>query len=132
MMVSWKGLLVSLLILAAGICLSAQEPADLVGTWSGTATLDGQAEPNELTLVLELAEGELTGHITGEYGTLSQSEIREVSLDNDLLVFTVDAESGGGPIAIVFNMKISGEEMKGEMEVPDMGLGGTWEAVRRK
>ena len=35
-----------------GICLFAQKPADLVGTWVGEANLEGM-DPNELTLVLD-------------------------------------------------------------------------------
>jgi hypothetical protein len=44
------------LTLAIGVSfnLMAQNPADLVGTWVGLATLEGFDNPNEITLVLEM------------------------------------------------------------------------------
>ncbi|MDH5384295.1 MAG: hypothetical protein OEY18_06260, partial [Candidatus Aminicenantes bacterium] len=52
------------MVMFSTISLSAQKPEDLVGTWVGTATLEGEPEPNELTLVLELQEGELAGKMS--------------------------------------------------------------------
>ena len=43
------------------LVLAARQPADLVGTWLGEATLEGMEEPNTLTLVLELKKGKLAG-----------------------------------------------------------------------
>lgn len=129
---SLRVILMTAVFLAAAVYPAAQKPADLAGTWVGSATIDGQSEPNELTLVLEESEGALTGHITGQYGTLNQAVIREVSVEPGMLKFTADAETGGGGIAILFTMKVSGDSMEGELDVPDMGVGGTWEATRQK
>jgi len=83
------------LIFALGLCVSAnllaQKPSDMVGTWVGDATLEGMSEPNEFTLVLELKEGELSGHLTDQYGSMSEAPISEVKLEDGVFSFSVVA-----------------------------------------
>lgn len=126
------------LILVLGLCvcghLAAQKPADLVGTWVGEATLDGEMEPNELTLLMELAEGKLKGHITGQYGTLTESPLTDIKLEGNVFGFQVMAAGpGGGELAITFKMEVDTKtgSMKGTLEIPDMGMSGTWEASKQ-
>lgn len=128
----------SVLILVLGLCvcghLAAQKPADMVGSWVGEATLDGEVEPNELTLVMELAEGKLKGHITGQYGTLTESPLTEIALEGAVFSFQVMAAGpGGGELAIAFKMEVDVKNgsMKGTLEIPDMGMTGTWEASKQ-
>ena len=68
-----------ILVLAVGLFaalnLTAQKPADLQGTWFGPATLEGMSEPNDFTLVLEMKEGKLTGHMTDQYSTMNENLI---------------------------------------------------------
>lgn len=123
------------LILFLGLCVSmflmAQKPADLEGTWVGLGNIEGM-DSNELTLVLTLEEGELTGHLTGQYGTLNESPISEVSLEEGVFKFSAFAMGPGGQeMAVTFAMKIDGDSMSGELEIPDMGLVGTWEAKKQ-
>jgi hypothetical protein len=121
------------LMLLVSMSLSAQKPADMVGTWSGLATLEGTGGPNELALVLELKEGKLAGHMTDQYGTMNQAPISEITLDQGTLTFTVSvAGPGGAQFTLKFKMKVSGDAMKGELEVPKMGAKGTWEAAKKK
>jgi len=121
------------LMLLTSLSLSAQKPADMVGTWSGLATLDVTSEPNELTLVLELKEGKLAGQITDQYGTMNQAPIKEITLDKGTLSFSASvAGPGGEQVTLKFKMKVSGEAMKGVLEVPEMGAKGTWEAAKKK
>jgi hypothetical protein len=126
------------LILVLGLCvcghLAAQKPADMAGTWSGMATLDGEAEPNELTLVLELAEGKLKGHMTDQYETLTESPLTEIKLEGAVFSFSVKAMGPGGEeLPITFKMDVDVKEgaMKGILEIPDMGMSGTWEASKK-
>jgi hypothetical protein len=123
--------LIFFLMLGVGAGLSAQKPADLVGTWIGPATLEGQSEANELTLVLELKEGKLTGHMTGEYGTLNEAGLTEISLAEGVFSFAVMAESPEGEAKVVFKMKVKGDSMTGDLEIPDFGMYGTWEATKQ-
>ncbi len=120
-------------VLFAGMSLMAQKPADLVGTWGGEASLDGESEPNFLTLVLEVKDGKLAGHMTGEFGTLNESALIEVTLENGVFGFTAMAIGpSGGEIAVKFKINVSGDSMEGGLEIPEMGLAGKWEATRQK
>jgi len=77
------------LLLFACFSLAAQKPADMVGTWEGEATLEGEAEPNWLTLVLELKEGKLIGHMTDEFETMFEAPISEINLEDGTLDFSI-------------------------------------------
>jgi len=124
--------------LAAVVCLigsflQAQKPADLVGTWSGMATLKGLEAPNELTLVLEMKDGKLVGTMSDQYETINEFPIGDVTLEKGVLSFTTPVIGPGGQqTTMKYKMTISGETMKGEIEIPEMGMTGAWEAARRK
>jgi hypothetical protein len=125
------------LILALGLFMSlnvmAQKPADLVGTWVGSATLEGMGDPNELTLVLELKEGNLTGHMSDQFETMLESPISEVELGEGVFKFSTYAMGPGGQnMTLIFKMKIDGDSMTGDLEIPDMGMKGAWEATKQK
>ena len=124
--------LVLTLMLGVSAILSAQKPADLVGTWVGPGTLEGQTEANELTLVIELKEGKLTGHMSDEMGYLNEAEVTESSLADGVFSFAITAESPEGSMKISFKMKVEGDSMSGEMDMADMGMAGTWEATKQK
>jgi hypothetical protein len=116
-----------------GSSLQAQKPADLAGAWSGQATLEGLDAPNELTLVLELKEGKLAGTLTDQYGTINQFPISDIVLDKGTLSFSSPVVGRGGEqMSIKFKMTLSGGAMKGEIEVPEMGMKGAWEAAKIK
>jgi len=120
------------LLLLAGLLLAAQQPSDLAGTWSGDATLEGMDEPNTLTLFLEMKEGKLAGHMTDQYGTID-GDIKDVVVEKNAFNFTVPVYlPDGGQGVINFKMKVAGDAMKGEIEVPEMSAKGTWEAAKRK
>ena len=123
------------LILVLGLCLCfslwAQKPADMVGTWTGTATLEGEAEPNDLTLVLELKEGVLTGHMSDQFDTMIETPIADAKLEKDVFTFSIDIDAGGMTMTVTFEMKVEENTMKGTLEVPDMGASGTWEATKQ-
>jgi hypothetical protein len=125
------------LILALGICvvanMMAQKSADMAGTWVGLATLEGMDEPNEFTLVLELKEGKLAGHMTDQYGSMTQASIDEIKLEEGVFSFSVVATGPGGEgLTLVLKMNVEGDSMKGTLEIPDMGMNGTWEATKQK
>jgi len=125
------------LILALGLCASvnllAQKPSDMVGTWVGNAMLEGMAEPNEFTLVLELKEGEISGHMTDQYGSMSEAPINDIKLGDGKFSFSVLAIGPGGEeLKLVLEMNVDGDSMEGTLEIPDMGMTGTWEATKQK
>ncbi len=124
------------LILALGLYVSvnlmAQKPSDLVGTWVGMATVEG-VEPNELTLVLEMKEGKLTGHMTGQYGAMSEAPISEIKLEEGVFSFHVAwVDPSGQGVTFIFKMKVDSDSMKGDLEIPDLDMKGAWEAIKQK
>jgi hypothetical protein len=115
-----------------GSSLQAQKPAELVGIWSGQATLEGLETANELNLVLELKEGKLAGTMTDQFGTINQFPISDVVLDKGILSFSVPVvDRGGETMSLKFKMTLSKDAMKGEIEVPEMGMKGAWEATKK-
>jgi hypothetical protein len=123
-------------ILAVGFFLSlglfAQKPEDMAGTWVGLATLEGM-DSNELTLVLELKDGELTGHMSDQFDTMVESPISEVELAEGVFNFSSYAMGPGGQnLTLIFKMKVEGDSMTGLLEVPDMDISGEWEATKQK
>jgi hypothetical protein len=114
------------------ISLTAQKSEDLVGTWIGTATLQTEAEPNDLTLVLEMNDGILAGKMTDQYGTMNDTPIEEVSLEEGVFNFSIPLEVPNGTLKLAFKMKVTGDSMKGELDVPNLGVSGTWEAEKQK
>lgn len=113
--------------------LAAQQPADLVGTWSGEAMLkDVDEPPNTLTLALDIKEGKLSGHMTDEYESVD-SDISNIVLEQGALYFSVPVLLGQGDQGtILFKMKVSGNAMQGEIEIPEMNVKGTWQATKQK
>lgn len=125
------------LILSLGLCLTinltAQKLTDMAGAWVGLATLEGMAEANELVLVLELKEGNLVGHMTDQYGTMSESPIDEIKLEDGVFSFSaVGMGPGGQELTLIFKMNVDGDSMDGTLEIADMGMNGTWEATKQK
>lgn len=128
---------VTAMALSLGLFLAAQQPADMVGTWSGEATLEGMNEPNVLTLVLELKDGKLAGRMTDQYQAIDDA-IKDIVLEKDSFNFATSArfassDSGEGHQGTVFfRMNVDGDSMKGEIEIPEMNAKGTWQATRQK
>ena len=125
------------LILTVGLFVSlslfGQKPAAITGTWVGSATLEGMGDPNELTLVLELKDGKLTGHMSDQFDTMTESPISDVELGEGTFKFSTYAIGpGGGNLTLIFKMKVDGDSMSGILEVPDMGVNGEWEATKQK
>jgi len=128
-----KFALILTLCICAAVNLMAQKPADMAGTWAGPATLEGMAESNEFILVLELKEGNLTGHLTDQYGTVSETPIDKIVLENGVFSFSVVGSGPGGEeITLLLKMNVEGESMQGTLEIADMGMNGAWEATKQK
>ncbi len=127
-----KWMLVLALMVLTAFSLSAQKPADLVGTWEGEGTLEGEVEPNVLTLVLKLEEGKLSGHMSDQFETMIETPIEDVNLEEGTFSFSVYADMDGNQMLIKFIMKVDGDSMEGKIEIPDIGANGTWEATKQK
>ena len=85
-----------------------------------------------LTLVLELKEGKLAGTMSDEYGTIDQFAIGDISFESGVLSFTTPVLGpGGAEVTMKLKMTVTGDEMKGPIEIPDMGMSGVWAAQRK-
>jgi hypothetical protein len=127
-----KAITIAAAMLWMSVILAAQQPADLVGTWSGEATLAGEDEPNTLTLVLEMKDGKLAGHMTDQFGVVDAAA-KDIVLEQGAFNFTVPVVfPQGGQGNIVFKMKVEGDLMKGVLEIPEMNAKGTWQATKQK
>ena len=127
-----NGTMFAALAILASLFLAAQQPADLVGTWSGDATLEGMDEPNTLTLVLEMKEGKLAGHMSDQFGAID-ADIKNVVFEKDAFHFTVPVVLPQGAEGVItFKMKLLENLMKGEIEIPEMSAKGAWQATKEK
>ncbi len=125
-------ILVLALMVLTSFTLSAQKPSDLVGTWEGEGTLEGEPEPNVLTLVLKLEEGELSGHMSDQFETLFETPLEDVQLEEGAFSFSISAYLGGSQTLVKFIMKVDEDSMEGKIEIPEIGVNGTWEATKQK
>ncbi len=127
-----KWTLVLALMVLTSFSLSAQKPADLVGTWEGEGTLEGMDDPNVLTLVLKLEDGKLSGHMTDQYESMTEAPIEDVNLEEGTFSVSVYVDMGGEQFLMTLTMKVDGDSMEGKLEIPDMGMVGAWEATKQK
>jgi hypothetical protein len=82
--------------------------ADVTGKW--TASIDGPEGKMEIVFNFQMAEGKLTGTVTGPIGDMP---ITEGKVDGDSIVFTVT----GGDFKAIHKGTISGSEMKLKAEM---------------
>jgi hypothetical protein len=105
----------------------------MVGTWVGPATLEGMGGTNEFVLVMEMKGENLSGHLTDQYGTVSETPIDKIKLENGVFSFSVVGTGpDGSEITLLLKMNVEGESMEGTLEIEEMGMNGTWEATKQK
>ena len=88
----------------------------------------------DMWCAVEQAEGKLKGHMTGQYGTLNESPLSDINLEGSVFSFSVNAMGPSGEeLAITFKMEVDIKKgsMKGTLEIPALGLTGTWEASKQ-
>ena len=103
-------------LLAAGLLAAAARAADPSGTWKWTVTT-----PNgdlETTLKLTLKDGALTGTYSNSFG---DAAISNASVKDDAIAFDVVREFDGNKFTLKYHGTISGDTIKGTIEVPGMG-----------
>jgi Zn/Cd-binding protein ZinT len=109
----------------------AKAGAEPTGTWKWSYT--GQdGETRESTLKLKLADGKLTGSLTGRGGT--ETAISDAVLKGEELSFSVTRERGDQKFTSKYAGKISGDVIKGKIEMAfgDQTRSRDWEAKREK
>ena len=126
--------LTSLIVLAAGLVLSAQTPTpaptkaiNIAGKWTMTLDLSiGQATP---ALDLKQDGEKITGTYTGRYGTFPlKGTLKERALE-----FSVQMNAEGQDVTMSFSGEVAADaqSMKGQASIEGLG-DATWTAKRDK
>jgi len=120
-----------LLAVACGAALLAATAfaADPSGAWKWTvSTPNGDLET---TLTLVLKDGVLTGTYSNSFG---EAAISNATMKDDAIAFEVQREFDGNKFTLKYQGTISGDTIKGTIEVPGMDGGETrkidWNAKR--
>jgi hypothetical protein len=118
--------LVSLLV--AGAALAAD--ADPTGTWKWSQTRGDQTR--EVTLKLKLAEGKLTGAMSGRNNT--ETQIEDGKFENGKVSFKLTREFNGNKVVSLYNGELKEDTIKGTVETERDGQKRSrdWEAKREK
>src|SRR5205807_602448 len=127
--------IVTCAILALGSVAQAQDKkADPNGTWTWTSPGRNGGPDRKSTLKLKLDGDKLTGTLSapGRGGQNNDADIADGKLKGDDISFTVIREFNGNKITAKYNGKISGDSIKGKIEVERDGQSNSrdWEAKR--
>jgi hypothetical protein len=107
----------------------AARATDLSGTWKWTsATKSG---PAEITAVLLLKDGTLTGTVTGRQGP---ADISDASVKDGVVAFSVVRGTADQKVVIKYQGKFDGDTLTGTIERPGPNGAATtrteWKATR--
>ncbi len=99
--------------LASALLALSAHAADLSGTWKWTSST--KSGPAEITAVLLLKDGALTGTVTGRQGP---AEISEASVKDGMVAFSVVRGTTDQKVVIKYQGKIDGDAITGTIERP--------------
>lgn len=94
--------------------------ADPSGTWKWSTPARGDGPPRESTLTLAMKDGKLTGKLTtpGRGGEPMSTEIKNASIKEDVVAFTIEREFNGNTFVVRYSGKLAGDTITGEWESP--------------
>ena len=98
----------------AAVCLTSvlAFAGDPTGTWKWTVPgRDGQ--PRDVTLKLELKDGQLSGNRSGFRG---ETPLSDASFKDDQIAFSVVREFNGNKLETKYQGKLDGDTLKGSSE----------------
>jgi hypothetical protein len=101
----------------AAVCLTSilALAADVAGNWKWSVPgRDGQSR--DVTLKLELKEGQLTGSLSGFRG---ETPISGASFKDGQIAFSVVRERNGNKVETKYQGVLDGDTIKGSFEGPD-------------
>src|SRR6185436_2877834 len=124
-------------ILALGSITQIQA-ADASGTWTWSTPGRNGGEPRKSTLKLKVDGDKVTGKLSapGRQGAVQETEISDGKIKGDDISFNVTRENNGNKFTTKYNGKVSGDSIKGKVELPGRNGGDPtsrdWEAKREK
>jgi hypothetical protein len=114
-----------LLFLIAALVTTASA-ADVAGTWK--ASIETPNGTFESTFVFKVDAGKLTGTVNS--AQMGEAAITEGKLDQDDISFAIVQNFNGNEFKISYKGKVSGNEMKLTIQVPNMDQ--TFEITAKK
>ena len=125
---------------AASVLTVAAFAADAspAGTWKWTAQGRGGGPGYEVTLKLDLKDGQLTGMVAGmqgQQGAIPDVAIGDASFKDGTVAFSVTREFNGNKRTTKYEGKLEGDTIKGSSERPNRDGGmqkSDWIATRAK
>jgi hypothetical protein len=122
--------IVASLVLVLGFVARAEDAkTDPTGTWTWTIERNGQSRTT--TLKLKMAEGKLTGKISGRGG---ETDIEDAKVKGDEVTFSVTREFNGNKMTQKYSGKLKDNSIKGKIEFERDGQTQSrdWEAKREE
>ena len=123
--------------LASYALTTVSQAADLNGTWKWSQAGRQGGDPIQITLKLKSEGEKVTGTLTrpGRDGNTTDVEIKDGKLKGDEVSFITSVERGGNTFTTKYHGKLSGDSIKGKIEVPGRGEGAApreidWDAKR--
>jgi hypothetical protein len=104
----------------------AASAADVTGTWKATA--EGPNGTMTRTFVFKVEGNRLTGETTSSM--FGKSVITDGKVDGDNLSFTITVKFQDNEMKLNYKGKVSGNEIKFTVELPDGGPGMEWIAKK--
>jgi hypothetical protein len=113
-------------IMATGLSVAGQTPADVAGDWMLTVDTDqGITNPS---VMLEQNGSELTGHYSSE--TLGEADVKGTVNGNDVM-FSLSASAGGFDIEVIYTGTMQDDgTLSGQIDLGGLG-GGTFTGQKK-
>jgi len=112
--------LVFVLAAASGIVFC--QVADISGTWIGETEVPDQGT-DELTLVLEKANGGYTGTLSDSLGMLTETDCEDIEYKDGILKFSFVIDDGYSTMTVSITLNVEGTAMTGYWETEDGDTG---------
>lgn len=126
------------IVLLAGLCVLAgtafpQGPkkADVVGTWTGLATVDNQGTGFDISMALAKVEAGYAGKFSDASGAIPETELRDVVFKDNKMTCLFDLPETMGSLLISMELTLENESLKGTWYGSD-GSSGTIELALKK
>jgi hypothetical protein len=113
-MTAWLAIAGMLLLFVGGLTYAGEK--DLVGTWIGETGVPDAPEPDKLTIVFAMKDGELTGTFTDTLGFASEAPLEDIKYEDGSLTFHFDVSDGYDTFPIYCTLKVEGDSMTGYWE----------------
>jgi hypothetical protein len=118
-------------LFATSFLIADAPAADPTGTWTFSGPSRNGHKGRKVTLTLALANGQLTGSVSGRNG---ETAIGDASFTGGVVSFTVTREFQDQTFVMTYSGQLAGNTIKGTVQMPDRDGDGTvtrdWIATR--